>query len=152
MASRFHLIVVGKLKNNHIQALEEEYLKRLTSPLIIHEVKSHGDEVIKEEKEIMNKVSQLSKANSPFIIILTEHGQLMTSKKFSTFIDQRQCENKEVFFIIGGSCGFRPDFLKQSSFQLSLSPMILPHKLARLIFIEQFYRAQTILAGHPYSH
>jgi len=152
MASHFHLIVVGKLKNRHIEALEEDYLKRLKMPLRIHEVKSHGDDIKREEAEIKSKIQSLNKSIKPCLVLLSEHGKLMKSSVFADFIEKQKHQAAETIFIIGGSLGFQKSFFTQTQNQISLSPMILPHKLARLFFIEQFYRAETILNGHPYSH
>ena len=142
MSSKFCLIVVGKLKNQHIQALEQEYLKRLKSALPIYEVKSHGDNIKSEENEIKNKIQSLSKSTNPNIVLLSEHGQLMNTKEFASFVSKQQLKPQETFFIIGGSQGFQKSFFNETHLQLSLSPMIFPHKLARLIFVEQFYRAE----------
>ena len=147
-----HLIVVGKLKDDHISALEENYLKRIKLPFKIHEVKAFGDSMMKEETEIKDRISSLSKNQSLKRILLTEKGKSFNSKEFANLIENSQMENKDLIFVIGGALGFREEFKAESDFTLSLSEMTFPHRIARLLFVEQFYRAQTIIQGHPYNH
>jgi 23S rRNA (pseudouridine1915-N3)-methyltransferase len=146
-----HLITVGKLKNKNIEPLEEEYKKRLKEiSLHIHEVKSHEENLDKEAEEIIKKIETLSKHGAS-IILLTEYGKLMDSKEFSTFLFKKiENSSRPTIFIIGGASGFGNSILSMKHETLSLSPMTFPHKLARLLFVEQIYRAETIKAKHPY--
>lgn len=146
-----HLIVVGKLGDKEIEKLEKDYFKRLTSPrLTIHEVRSHAEDLNKEAKEVLSKVSDLSKNENPYIVLLAENGKQFTSVAFSQWlstITERQC----LIFIIGGASGHGQEVIKRAEFKLSLSELTYPHKLARLLLVEQIYRAQTIAANHPYN-
>ncbi len=146
-----HLIVVGKLNDKNIEELERDYFKRLTSPkLFIHEVKAHSENLDKEAKEVSNKLGELSSDGSPFIVLLTENGKQFTSVNFSKWLSDKY-ETQKIVFIIGGASGHGQDIINRAHFKLSLSELTYPHKLARLLLVEQIYRAQTIKANHPYN-
>jgi 23S rRNA (pseudouridine1915-N3)-methyltransferase len=148
-----HLIVIGKLKDKNLIALENDYLKRVKAPkLHIHECKGHKENIDIEVKELQSKVDQIkSKYGNQHIVALTEHGKTMSSDKLSNYLfNVLENDQKGICFLIGGAAGFPKSFLATCDFQLSLSPMTYPHKLARLLFVEQVYRAQTIKQGHPY--
>lgn len=148
-----HLVLIGKLKDKSILSLELDYIKRIKSfNFTIHECKGHKEDIHQEIKELKNKAEQLETKFGPFKrIVLSEHGQTLSSTKLSTKIyNIFENENKNIIFFIGGAAGFTKDFINECDYQLSLSPMTFPHKLARLIFIEQLYRAETINSGHPY--
>lgn len=146
-----HLIVVGKLNDKNIEELERDYFKRLTSPkLFIHEVKAHSENLDKEAKEVSSKLEELSNDGNPFIVLLTENGKQFTSVNFSKWLSDKN-ETQRIVFIIGGASGHGQEVIKQAHFKLSLSELTYPHKLARLLLVEQIYRAQTIRANHPYN-
>ena len=149
--SDLHLITVGKLKNRQIEELEDEYLKRLKRvSLQIHELKPHEENLDREANSIIKKITTITK-DSPNLILLTEHGKTFDSPQFSKFIfKQLETIHRTTILVIGGASGFGTEILELSHQKISLSPMTFPHKLARLIFIEQLYRAETIKAGHPY--
>lgn len=146
-----HLIVVGKLNDKNIEELERDYFKRLTSPkLTIHEVKAHSENLEKEAKEVSNKLDELEKSEKLFIVLLTEKGHQFESTKFSVWLNEH-CERQTMVFIIGGASGHGKAIIDRSQYKLSLSELTYPHKLARLLLVEQIYRAQTIKARHPYN-
>lgn len=146
-----HLIVVGKLGDKNIEELERDYFKRLTSPkLTIHEVRAHAENLAKEAKEVLAKITELSKEENPYIVLLTENGKQFTSVTFSKWLFSI-CETQRVVFIIGGAAGHGQEVIDRANFRLSLSELTFPHKLARLLIVEQIYRAQTIKVNHPYN-
>ena len=146
-----HLIVVGKLNDNNIDALEKDYFKRITSPkLIIHEARAHSENLEKEAKEVSAKLDELEKSDKLFIVLLTEKGKQFESVEFSSWL-YSQAERQKIVFIIGGASGHVQNIKDRSNFSLSLSELTFPHKLARLLLVEQIYRAQTIKANHPYN-
>ena len=145
------IISVGKNKSKEFINLENEYLKRLPSNMLnLHEVKSHEENIQLEEKEIETKLKQISDLDHCNIILMTEKGKKLDSEAFSKWIFNDETTNRFLFFIIGGASGFSIDFKSKYNQTLSLSEMTLPHKVARLILIEQIYRAKTIFEGHPY--
>lgn len=146
-----HLIVVGRLGDKNIEELERDYFKRLTSPkLTIHEVRAHAENLAKEAKEVISKINELSKDENPYIVLMTENGKLFTSVNFSKWLSGIN-ETQRMVFVIGGASGHGQEVIDRAQFRLSLSELTFPHKLARLLFVEQIYRAQTIKAGHPYN-
>jgi 23S rRNA (pseudouridine1915-N3)-methyltransferase len=87
------------------------------------------------------------------VVLLDERGKEFSSLQFSQFIQQRlNAGCKNVLFLIGGAYGFSEELYQRANFTLSMSKMTFPHKLARLFFAEQLYRAFTILKGEPYHH
>lgn len=146
-----HLIVVGKLGDKNIEELERDYFKRLTSPkLTIHEVRAHAENLAKEAKEVIAKINELSKDENPYLVLLAENGKQFTSVNFSKWL-YSACESQRMIFIIGGASGHGQEVIERAQFRLSLSELTYPHKLARLLFVEQIYRAQTIKINHPYN-
>jgi len=146
-----HLIVVGKLGDKNIEELERDYYKRLTSPkLTIHEVRAHSENLAKEAKEVTAKINELSKDENPYVVLLAENGKQFTSVNFSKWLFTL-CETQRMIFVIGGASGHGQEVIDRAQFRLSLSELTYPHKLARLLFVEQIYRAQTIKVGHPYN-
>ncbi|MFK7738856.1 MAG: 23S rRNA (pseudouridine(1915)-N(3))-methyltransferase RlmH [Planctomycetota bacterium] len=83
-------------------------------------------------------------------IVLDEGGAAWSTKQFADQFARWQREARDLFFVIGGADGFDPSFRKAADHSLSLSPMTMPHGLARVVFIEQLYRIATVLDGHPY--
>jgi 23S rRNA (pseudouridine1915-N3)-methyltransferase len=145
-----HLIVVGKLADKNISELENDYLKRILTPkFYLHEVKSHSENLDLEAREVKNKINEISKNDNPFIVLLTENGKQFDSREFSKWIFEKNISQK-IIFIIGGAAGHGEEIIKLAHFKLSLSLMTFPHKLARLLMVEQIYRAVTIKDGHPY--
>jgi 23S rRNA (pseudouridine1915-N3)-methyltransferase len=147
-----HLITVGKLKEKHYQSLEQDYLVRIKNPsLIIHEVKSCKENLDKEAQEVLKKINEISKGGPSQVILLTENGKNFDSLGFSKWLyTLHSRQDSKIIFVIGGASGHGNNVIKKSSEKISLSKMTFPHKMARLVLIEQLYRAQTLFEGHPY--
>jgi 23S rRNA (pseudouridine1915-N3)-methyltransferase len=140
-----NLITIGKLKNPHIQALEHHYLKQLSFfKLVITELKSHAEDSLKEELQVEELILKKKLKN---IYLLNEHSKHFDSKSFAKFLEKKP----DMTLVISGAQGFSEQIKKKYP-SLSLSPLTFAHKLARLILIEQIYRAQTLLTGHPYHN
>ena len=138
--SNYKIIAIGKIKKNWIQKGIDMYLERLPGLQII-EIK---DSTQKKEN---SKIKENIKKNQ-ILVTLNENGKIFTSKQFTNkLID---CSNQNITFVIGGAAGLSPSLNKSASWQLSLSPLTFPHEIARLILIEQIYRAKTITQGSPY--
>ena len=138
------LITVGKLQNAHLEAIEKEYLKRLKSPkLEVIELKASAENKDTEAEAILKKL-----APNDFVITLTEWGEEFESVTFSKWLYKKS----NLVFVICGAEGPGQKLLERTNAKLSLSKMTMPHKLARIIFVEQLYRAQTIYEGHPYHN
>jgi 23S rRNA (pseudouridine1915-N3)-methyltransferase len=145
-----HLIVVGKLKEKNILELEADYLKRVKNFHVnIHEVKGGNDDVNQEGLLVEKKVDSLRKS-IPIIYLLSEWGEIKSSPEFSKELYECFEHHDQVFFLIGGAAGHGVNILALDHKKLSMGKMTYPHKLARLLFVEQLYRAETIRTMHPY--
>jgi 23S rRNA (pseudouridine1915-N3)-methyltransferase len=141
MNRKVTIIAVGKVKHAWINAGIQEYRKRLPG-LTIVEIKDSNK--AKEFQDIQALIKSREK-----LITLTERGKLMDSIAFSRFLAQ-EIRDEAIVFAIGGPEGISPDLEKAASHCISLSPMTFTHDMARLLLIEQLYRAQNILQNGSY--
>jgi 23S rRNA (pseudouridine1915-N3)-methyltransferase len=121
-------------------------------------------EVIQDLKNVKNRSEKKKKmqeghlilkalAGGDYCVLLDERGKQFTSKQFASYLEQKmQSAPKRLVFVIGGPYGFSDEVYARSSEQLSLSKMTFSHQMIRPIFVEQLYRAMTILRGEPYHH
>jgi 23S rRNA (pseudouridine1915-N3)-methyltransferase len=137
---------IGKTKEPAIQTLTDEYLKRI----------SHYAEVaglaLKDEAAILSLASgkrQKTKERHK-LVLLDSRGKQLSSEELAEFLEREQVNATPLVFAIGGSDGFSDEARRQAGFTLSLGKMTLPHELARVVLVEQLYRAFTILKRHPY--
>jgi 23S rRNA (pseudouridine1915-N3)-methyltransferase len=153
MARSIHLIVVGKLKDQHLEAIEADYLKRINNPeLIIHEVKASAENKEAEGEVILKKIKDIAAGTPTHLVAMTEWGKRSTSVAFAEWTRVQFEKPAKIFFIIAGAEGFSEEILKSCQERISLSELTFPHKLARILLVEQLYRAQTIRSGHPYHN
>ena len=138
--SHYKIIAIGKIKKRWIQEGIEMYLKRLPGLEVI-EVKDNNQP--KEEHTIKEIISK-----NEILVTLNENGQSFTSKQLATKL--LNSHNQNITFVIGGAWGLPTSLNNSASWQLSLSPLTFPHEIARLLLIEQLYRAKTITQGGPY--
>lgn len=155
---KFTLLVVGKTTDNHLIKLTGEYANRLTHYIpfdiqTIPELKNTKNLSQQEqtEKEADLILKQIETGDD--VILLDEKGKQYTSLNFSKLIEQKTYSGaKRVIFVIGGPYGFSDRVYKRANSMLSLSQMTFSHQMIRLFFVEQLYRAMTILRGEPYHH
>jgi 23S rRNA (pseudouridine1915-N3)-methyltransferase len=138
--SRCRILAVGKVRRSWIQDGIELYRKRLPGLEIIEIRDSTPD---KEAESI-----RASLRPNEHLIALMEEGDAVGSIPFARRLDQ--LGNQRLAFVIGGADGLTNELKGRADWQLSLSPMTFPHELARLMLIEQLFRAQAILQGSPY--
>ncbi len=142
------LLCIGKTNDSEILSLENQYKKRLKLfEYNIVELKSHNEDLEKESAEAIKKIEQLLPDK---IIVLKEKGHEFSSTQFSKWLHDHLIKTQHLCFIIGGSSGHGEAVLKIAQEDLSLSKLTFPHQFTRVIFAEQLYRAQTIIANHPY--
>lgn len=150
------LIQVGKTDAAYLQEGIKEYEKRLPhySPfelVTIPDVKKVKDEADQKKKE--GEAILLKLQGGDFIVLLDEGGKQLTSRKLSEFLQKKMNESlKRLVFIIGGPYGFSSELYQAANLKLSLSSLTFSHQMVRLFFLEQLYRAQTILRNEPYHH
>ena len=140
IVSRYKIIAIGKTKKQWIKVGIEMYLKRLPGLEVI-EIKDSTQR--KEEENIKENIKK-----NEILIALNENGQCLTSKQFAQKL--MDFHNQNITFAIGGADGLSPSLNNSADWQLSLSPLTFPHEIARLLLIEQLYRAKTIAQGGPY--
>ncbi len=148
---KIHFIWVGKTKDKHWKALQEDYLQRL-SHFVKYSVTTIKDKAKHESLEIEgNRI--LEKVNqSSFVCILDVKGRSIGSRKLAKEVEKWQVQGlKEITFIIGGFEGLSSEVVKRADFSLSLSFLTFTHEMARVILIEQLYRAYSIIKGYPYQ-
>ena len=138
--SHYKVIAIGKIKRKWIQEGIEMYLKRLPGLKVIEIKDNHQAKEEHMIKEIVNK--------NDILVTLNENGQSFTSNQLATKL--LSSHNQNIIFVIGGASGLSPSLNISASWQLSLSPLTFPHEIARLLLIEQLYRARTITQGSPY--
>lgn len=150
MAKELHLIVVGKLKDAHLESIESDYLKRITNPpLVIHELKASAENKQAEGEVILKKMKDLGGTH---LIVMTEWGKKRNSVDFAEWTKDLIEKQGKSIFVIAGAEGFSEEVLSAAKERISLSDLTFPHKLARILLVEQLYRAQTIRMGHPYHN
>jgi 23S rRNA (pseudouridine1915-N3)-methyltransferase len=115
-------------------------------------VKASAENKEAEAEAILKKVRDLSQGGSTYLIAMTEWGKRFTSVAFSEWTKHLLERPAKVFFLIAGAEGFSEEILKICQERISLSELTFPHKLARILLVEQVYRAQTIRLGHPYHN
>ena len=140
-------IFLGKKKLESYDLLMNKYCKRISS-FIKSEVLFINE---KNDLKLEKKISNLIKAQD-LLIVLDEHGTLMNSKEYALFLNKKMKQVNTIFFLVGASYGLPSNIISQANFTISLSKMTLPHLMARLVLVEQTYRALTILNNHPYHH
>ena len=147
---RISIIAVGRLKSGPESALAQHYLDRLTWPVTIREVEERKKlpppALRKREGELL--LSACTK--SSVTVALDEQGESLSSRDFAEHLRRWRDEGEEINFIIGGADGLDGAILERASLVLSLGRMTWPHQLVRGLLLEQIYRGQQILAGHPY--
>ncbi len=145
---KLHILAIGKLKKSPIKELCEEYKKRLTWPLKLYELPAQKNNTPEQDKKaFLSKIP-----NNGFIIALDERGLSLESPVFAQkLISWREkASQQELFFLIGGADGLAPEIRKKAKIILSFGQQTWPHMLVRVMLLEQLYRAQQILARHPY--
>ncbi len=146
------LIAVGKVKKSFFQGGAAEYIKRIGHYADFKQVEvrdGSGDRGAEKESDLIKAKIE----PNDFVITLHDVGREFDSKKFSEFITTKKQQGlKRIVFIVGGAYGLSESLIKSADLVLSLSKFTMPHELARVVFLEQLYRAFTIEKGEPYHH
>lgn len=139
------IICVGKLKENYLKELVNDYLERLNKYHKTEIIEVKDSDILKEEIAIEKLIN-----SKDFIVTLEIEGKKMDSKEFSKTIDNWIINNSNIVFVIGGSNGVGSNIKQRSNFALSFSDMTFPHGLFRGFLIEQIYRAFKIMNNESY--
>jgi 23S rRNA (pseudouridine1915-N3)-methyltransferase len=135
---------IGKTKEPAMESLSAEYLKRISRYADVE-----GTAVKDEEAMLGVARGDRGKSRSK-LILLDSRGKQLSSEELASLLDREQANSVPLLFAIGGSDGFTEEARRQAGLILSLGKMTLPHELARVVLLEQIYRAFTILKKHPY--
>lgn len=151
------LLFVGKTTDAHIEALCQDYLKRLTHYLpvrvqVIPELRNTKAMTPDQQKQAEGELILRAVPQSAELILLDEHGREYRSIEFAQQIQKKMSSGRDIFFAIGGPYGFSQAVYARANSKISLSQMTFSHQMVRLFLIEQIYRAMTILRGEPYHH
>lgn len=155
---KIKLICIGKTGSLFLVQGEQEYTQRLSHYCRFEKIeiadikdakKMSFEQIKKKEGElILNKLQE-----TDHIVLLDEKGKTYSSSTFAHHLQKRFNQGgKSIVFVVGGAFGFSEDVYARSNEKLSLSEMTFSHQMIRVIFLEQLYRAFTILKGEPYHH
>jgi 23S rRNA (pseudouridine1915-N3)-methyltransferase len=154
---KLRILAVGRIKSGPEAALIAEYRKRLRWSLAIEDVEEKrplfGAELKAREGALLQAaIDRAAKAGSrPVLVALDERGKVLGIRDFAARLQAWEEQGAaEIQFLLGGADGLAPQIRDQAALVLSLGQMTWPHLLARAMLAEQIYRAQQILAGHPY--
>ncbi len=147
------IIAIGKRHESWLIDGIARYEQRMTRGWQLHwkllAASSHsGDAARREESQ------QILRVLSPqaYVVLLDERGTMLDSPALSRSLHQPMAQGKPLVLIIGGAYGVTESVMERANLVWSLSRLVFPHQLVRLILAEQLYRAQQIAAGHPYHH
>ncbi len=155
---KIKLIVVGKSAFDFVKEGELVYEKRLIhylpfEKLVLPDIKNPKNLSLEELKKKEGELILSKLTNQEFLVLLDVNGSQFSSTNFASWLEQKINEGtRSMVFVIGGAFGFSKEVYERANQLLSLSKMTFSHQLVRVIFLEQLYRAQTILKSEPYHH
>jgi 23S rRNA (pseudouridine1915-N3)-methyltransferase len=155
---KIKLIAIGKTTNDYLKQGIEIFSHRLSFYIpfeiqYINDLK-HTKNITENQQKLLEGKNILSIIDkSDYVILLDEHGKEYTSMEFSKYVEKRMSSiSNDIMFIVGGPYGFSQEVYDRANEKISLSKMTFPHEMIRLIFVEQLYRAMTIIHHEPYHH
>ena len=147
---KIEILAVHRLKKGPMLELIQSYTKQIKWPFVIHEIESKYRDPKTVFEDENRKLADLIKPNA-FVVVLDERGNGLRSLDFAKTIGNLQDNGEDLIqFVIGGSDGLNDAMRGRANLVLSFGQQTWPHMLARVMLVEQVYRAQQILAGHPY--
>ena len=152
------LLTVGKTDINSIAIEIDKYTKRIGHYLpfsmeVIPDIKNKKNLSQNEQKQREGDLILSKLHSTDYVVILDEGGRLFSSNQFAKHIEKKKNTiARKLVFIIGGPYGFSDAVKARANEKISLSKMTFTHQMVRMIFVEQFYRAMTILNNQPYHH
>jgi len=151
---RLVVAVVGKARNAALGEAIRDYETRAARywPLDVHEVREEratGIPVdrVKERESVRLSEKVPERAQT---VACELGGKSLSSQQFAELLQSAREQDRDLAFLIGGAFGLSPSVARKSTMRLSLAPWTLPHEIARLVLVEQIYRAGTIVRGEPY--
>ena len=151
-------LVIGKTDETYLDTGINKFIKRLEHYVpfemkVIPDIKNRKTLSEEQQKKAEGDLILSQLAPGDDLILLDENGKTFSSVAFSQWIEkQMNVGGKRIIFVVGGPYGFSKDVYAKAKFKISLSEMTFSHQMIRLIFVEQLYRAFTIIKGEPYHH
>ncbi len=151
------LLVVGKTTDPHIEALLQDYMRRLAHYVpfnlqVIPELRNTKSLTTDQQKQAEGELILRAAGATTDLILLDEHGREYRSIEFADYLQKKMSAGRDVMFVVGGPYGFSEAVYARANGKVSLSQMTFSHQMIRLVFVEQIYRGMTILRGEPYHH
>lgn len=147
---KIDLIVVGRLRKGPLFELCQHYLKMTKWSVTLYEVESKYNAASQRQGDEERRIIEKIDANA-FVVVLDERGEGLRSLDFAKTIENLQNNGeRHIQFIIGGADGLTQNVQGRANLLLSFGHQTWPHMLARVMLLEQIYRCQQILDGHPY--
>lgn len=151
------LIVVGRTTDAHIRALIDDYRERIGhympfATTVIPELRATKNLSQEQQKQQEGELILRQLQPQDTVVLLDEHGQELRSVELARWLERRQQTSRRLVFVVGGPYGFSDAVYQRAQERLSLSRLTFSHQLVRLVFVEQLYRACTIIRGEPYHH
>ena len=152
------LAVVGRIGNSFLNEGIDDYTRRLSHYVAfeikyINDAKNTKNLSEKQQKQVEGTNILATLEKSDYVVLLDEHGKEYTSMDFSRYIEKKMLSvARRLVFVVGGPYGFSDDVYARANDMLSLSKMTFSHQMVRTIFVEQLYRACTIIKGESYHH
>lgn len=152
------LLTVGKTEASFWKEALAEYQRRLQHYVpfelqVLPDIKNTKNLTKTEQKNQEGVLIQKALQAGDWCVLLDEQGKEYTSMQFAAYLEKKiQIVSRRLVFVIGGPYGFSDEVYQMASERLSLSKMTFSHQMIRPIFVEQLYRAMTILRGEPYHH
>lgn len=152
------LLVVGKTDKTYLKEAIKVYEKRLKHYIsfqidVIPDIKNTKNLTSEQQKEKEGELILSRDYSGKEIHLFDEKGKMFTSREFARFLEKKTVSGvKELVCVIGGPYGFSDKVYQKANSKISLSRFTFSHQMARLLCVEQFYRAFTIIKGEPYHH
>ncbi len=151
-------LVIGRTVEKKLTALIDDYVQRVKHYVpfdmeVIPELKNTKALTAEQQKEREGELLQKQLREGDYVVLLDEGGREFRSVEFADYLQKKQSQAaRRLVFVVGGPYGFSPAVYALAREKVSLSKMTFSHQMVRLFFVEQVYRAMTILRGEPYHH
>ena len=154
---RINLLVVGKTTDSRVASLIDDYQNRLKHYIpfsieVLPELRNAKSLSEEQQKTVEGEMILKTVSAAEEMILLDEHGKEFRSVEFSDYLQKKMSAGRDIVFVVGGPYGFSEAVYQRANGKISLSKMTFSHQMVRLFFVEQIYRAMTILRHEPYHH
>lgn len=151
------LILVGRTSDKHFSAGIADYAERIGHYMpfgitVIPELRNTKHLTEEQQKQAEGEMILRQLQAQDTVVLLDEHGSELRSIELAAWLERKRAAARRLVFVIGGPYGFSPAVYARANEKLSLSRLTFSHQMVRLVFVEQVYRACTIIKGEPYHH